>query len=82
MDTDPLDQALALVERRRRLPPPKMRRLVRETAGLTQTDLARALDVDRATVSRWESGDRFPAPAVLARYLEALDRLARAHGSQ
>ena len=78
MNTKALDDALALAEHRRHLPSPKIRRAVRESAGISQTDLAKALNVDRATVSRWESGDRRPGPDVLQRYLAALDRLARA----
>jgi DNA-binding transcriptional regulator YiaG len=62
---------------RKRLPDPPMRRLVRERAGITQGDLAQVLGVDRATVSRWESGERDPRPAQLEGYLSALDRLAR-----
>jgi transcriptional regulator with XRE-family HTH domain len=50
---------------------------MRERAGITQTDLARVLGVDRATVSRWESGDRQPEAAFLPAYLAALDRLAK-----
>lgn len=29
---------------------------LRIMAGLTQTDLAKALDTDRATLSKWETG--------------------------
>lgn len=79
---DALEQALARERLRRRLPGPEVRRLVREAAGVTQTELARALAVDRATVSRWESGDRSPGPDMMPRYLAALERLSRAHGAE
>jgi transcriptional regulator with XRE-family HTH domain len=74
---DPLTAALDRAKRRRSLPAPARRRLLREGAGLTQIDLARVIGVDRATVSRWESGEREPEEAHLDAYLEALDRLAR-----
>ena len=46
----------------------------REARGLGQGDLARALGVSQATVSRWETGDR-PATMPLVRL--ALERLAK-----
>ncbi len=74
---DSLAEVLERARTRRRLPTPATRRLMRERAGITQTDLARVLGVDRATVSRWESGDRQPEAAFLPAYLAALDRLAK-----
>jgi transcriptional regulator with XRE-family HTH domain len=74
---DALGDALQRARTRRSLPAPGMRRTLRQRAGISQTDLARALGVDRATVSRWESGDRQPDDGFLQAYLEALDRLAR-----
>jgi DNA-binding transcriptional regulator YiaG len=79
---DALEQALARERLRRRLPGPEVRRLLRESAGVSQTELARALDVDRASVSRWKSGARCPGPAVMPRYIAALERLARARGTE
>jgi len=63
---------------RRRLPEPAMRRLLRERARLTQDEIARVAGVDRATISRWETGSREPRGELLTRYLEILDRLTAA----
>lgn len=72
-----LDDALEHARARRRLPPPAARRHLRERAGVSQTVVASEVGVTREAVARWESGDREPRPANLARYLEILDRLAR-----
>lgn len=37
---------------------------------LSQSDLARKLDVTRATISRWEKGERFPERDLWARIKE------------
>jgi DNA-binding transcriptional regulator YiaG len=71
-----LERALEHARLRRRLPDPASRRSLRGRAGLTQGDLARALSVDRATISRWESGQRDPDRDHLASYVDLLDRLA------
>lgn len=42
-------------------------RALRERARLTQTELAKLLDVDETAVSRWESGSRPLTPTVLGR---------------
>jgi DNA-binding transcriptional regulator YiaG len=74
---DPFREALELARARRRLPPPARRRLVRESAGISQSDLARSLGVNASVVCRWESGARTPGGRHLTSYLEALERLAR-----
>ncbi len=69
-----------LLERKtaiRRLPDPEVRRLLRIRAGITQAELAAALDVSRPAVCRWERGQRSPTGERLEAYLEALERLAR-----
>jgi DNA-binding transcriptional regulator YiaG len=71
-----LDEALAAVRLRRRLPAPSVRRHLRERAGITQTHIAGVLGVDSGTVSRWESGRRHPRAESLRRYLDVLDKLA------
>ena len=62
--------------RRRRLPDPAIRRLLRERAGLSQRELAEALGVSRPTVTRWELGQRVPQGDLAERYAAALERLA------
>lgn len=78
VNTDILSEALERARRRRELPDARTRRLTRARAGITQIDLARALGVDRATVSRWESGDRNPDGELLVAYLDALAQMERA----
>jgi HTH-type transcriptional regulator/antitoxin MqsA len=73
---DALDALLARQARLRRLPDPSIRRALREHHGLSQGQLADLLGVDRASVSRYESGDRSPRPSIAERYLEVLERLA------
>lgn len=63
------------VRAHRDLPPPILRRAIRQAAGLTQQDLADPCEVDRATVSRWESGARRPRGPDLVRYSELLRSL-------
>lgn len=70
-----LDQLVARARTRRRLPPPEVRRLIRERARVSQEELAQALEVSRTALTRWEGGTRCPQGANLDRYLEALDRL-------
>ena len=52
-------------------------RAIREDAGLSLTELANEIDVDRTTIHRWEKGTRRPSGAGAIRYLKALDKLAR-----
>jgi DNA-binding transcriptional regulator YiaG len=72
-----LNEALKRSRMRRRLPDPAGRRLLRERAGLSQGNIARALNVGRPTVCRWETGEREPGPEKLAAYLALLNRLTR-----
>jgi len=65
------------VEAYRSLPPPGVRRALREANGLSQDDIAAELDVSRVAVSRWESGDRMPRGDHLIQYAELLERLGR-----
>lgn len=70
------EEVLKVAQRRRNLSP-DLRRLLRERADLRQADIARALGVSAAAVSRWESGARRPRGEAGEAYLELLDRLAR-----
>jgi transcriptional regulator with XRE-family HTH domain len=71
-----LEAALTEAKRSRSLPSAPACRLLRERAGLTQEHIAQALGVSRATISRYETGDRKPRGVVRLRYVEVLDRLA------
>jgi transcriptional regulator with XRE-family HTH domain len=75
MTTDTLTAALDRARLRRRLPDPPTRLLLRERAGLSRKEVAAALGVDRATISRWESGERHPSDAHLGLYVALLARL-------
>jgi transcriptional regulator with XRE-family HTH domain len=69
---DAVDVKLAA---RRDLPPPRLRRILREDLGLSQEDVARAVGVHRESVSRWERGLCYPRGDHLIRYVEILNRL-------
>jgi DNA-binding transcriptional regulator YiaG len=71
------DQVLARSRLRRRLPPPAMRRQLREQAGISQAEIAAVVGVTRECVSNWESGNRAPRPQHLERYVAFLERIAR-----
>jgi transcriptional regulator with XRE-family HTH domain len=47
----------------------------REEARITQTEMACALGVTHATISRWESGDRVPLTRYALAYASLLDLL-------
>ncbi|MFF6939986.1 helix-turn-helix domain-containing protein [Streptomyces lavendulae] len=63
---------------RRDLPNPEQRRALRESAGLSQQELANAIGVTHQAVSHWEAGIRTPRGAVLDRYVDALRALREA----
>ncbi|MGW0456745.1 helix-turn-helix domain-containing protein [Streptomyces tendae] len=58
------------------LPPPKARRRLRETAALTQTQLADRVGVTPATVRAWESGRTTPRGRKREAYAKLLKTLA------
>jgi DNA-binding transcriptional regulator YiaG len=72
-----LERLLERARARRSLPAPDVRRHLRVMARLSQSDVAAYLGVERATVSRWETGSREPRGATLDRYLAVLDALGR-----
>ena len=53
-----VDELIEEVRSRRQLPPARERRAIREAAGVSQRELARALGVSWTAVQRWESGAR------------------------
>lgn len=65
----------AKVRAHRDLPGPALRRAIRQEAGLSQRDFGEALGIDRASVSRYESGQRRPRGELLTRYVELLRAL-------
>jgi transcriptional regulator with XRE-family HTH domain len=76
MASTAIEEALSAARLRRQLPPPQLRRLLRERCGLSQQALAAAVGVSAAAVSRWEAGLRTPRGDDLRRYAAALARLA------
>jgi transcriptional regulator with XRE-family HTH domain len=77
---DGLSEAIRAARARRALPAPRVRRLVREAAGLSQQAVADALGVTRATVTRYEGGLRSPRDP--GAYLAVLERLAAEAGQE
>lgn len=61
---------------RRRLPEPRLRRLIRESARVSLREVAATLGVSPSAVSRWETGQRKPRAAAMRRYVRLLDQLA------
>ena len=46
---------------------------LRNVAGLSQKDLAKATNVNRVSISRYETGERVPTLNVAAKIAQALD---------
>ena len=76
MNVETLEAILGRKRKARKLPSLVARRSLREAAGLTQMELAALLEVNRAAISRWETGTRAPAAKLRDKYLAILDRLA------
>lgn len=55
-------------------------RTLRIAAGLSLADLAEELDVDKATLSRWERGLESPRRNAAIRYERLIDQLERIVG--
>jgi HTH-type transcriptional regulator/antitoxin MqsA len=70
-----LDRIRDKVRTHRSLPPPAVRRALREEEGLTQDDVGQAIGVHRETVSRWERGQRTPRGEHRAAYTDLLQEL-------
>ncbi|MFD8145233.1 telomere-associated protein Tap [Streptomyces sp. NPDC059708] len=61
------------------LPVPDERKRLREAAGLSQDQIAKALSVRRETVTSWETGRTAPRPPKRAAYARLLEGLAALH---
>ncbi|MEU9148164.1 helix-turn-helix domain-containing protein [Streptomyces sp. NPDC048349] len=61
------------------LPHPDERKRLREAAGLSQDQIAKALLVRRETVTSWETGRTSPRPPKRAAYARLLEGLATLH---
>ncbi|WP_326770481.1 helix-turn-helix domain-containing protein (plasmid) [Streptomyces sp. NBC_01591] len=72
---DAIDALIEAVGPQVELPPPDVRRELREQARLSQAQVARALGVGPSTVGGWENG-RDPADEIRAKYAYLLDGLA------
>ncbi|MEU5583093.1 helix-turn-helix transcriptional regulator [Streptomyces huasconensis] len=58
------------------LPSPAERKRLREAAGLSQDQIAKALKSRRETIGNWESGETEPRPPKRAAYARLLEGLA------
>ncbi|MFJ8768806.1 telomere-associated protein Tap [Streptomyces clavifer] len=67
----------ALIASASPLPPPAERERLRKAHGLTQAQVAAALDVRRPTVVSWESGKTEPRPPQREAYARLLEKLAQ-----
>jgi transcriptional regulator with XRE-family HTH domain len=66
---------LARVRAEQALPQAKVRRSIREAAGVSQRAVAEELGVSAMTVSRWEDGSRTPRGELAERYGRLLGEL-------
>ncbi|WUH88788.1 helix-turn-helix transcriptional regulator [Streptomyces sp. NBC_00433] len=71
-----VDELLERVAAAEALPPPAERRRLREAAGLSQAQVAKAVDTRREAVGNWESGRTEPRPPQRAAYARLLEGLA------
>jgi transcriptional regulator with XRE-family HTH domain len=75
----PLAEAVA--ERRRHERPGAAVRAILDAANVTETEVAKALNVAPVTVSRWLSGQRRPRGELARAYADLVDDLERAVSS-
>ncbi|MFD0344904.1 helix-turn-helix domain-containing protein [Kitasatospora aburaviensis] len=64
------------------LPEPAERERLRKAAGLTQVEVAAALDTRRETFAKWEAGAAQPRAPKRGAYAFLLAGLADIHGTQ
>ncbi|MFJ4714284.1 helix-turn-helix domain-containing protein [Streptomyces sp. NPDC088785] len=75
-DFQAIDSLLASVAPEAELPEPAARCELRQQAGLSKAQVARALGVSPSSVSAWEAGSREPSGDVRTKYAYLLDGLA------
>lgn len=75
-----VDDLLERARDRRTLPPPAIRRALRQEAGLSLSEVAEALHVSDEAVRHWEAGRRRPRPEHLQAYAQLLRGLQRDPG--
>ncbi|MFF7585870.1 helix-turn-helix transcriptional regulator [Kitasatospora purpeofusca] len=64
------------------LPEPAERERLRKAAGLTQIEVAEALEIRRETFAKWEAGTAQPRAPKRGAYAFLLAGLADIHGTQ
>lgn len=74
--TDAAAAVARAIHLKRALPPPTMRRALREASGISAAQLAGTMGVTRQAVSKWELGRRTPSGSLLEAYVAVLDELA------
>jgi DNA-binding transcriptional regulator YiaG len=67
-----VDDLVERVRLRQQLPPPRIRRAIREAHGATQSEFAEALHVSRQTFIYWETGRRNPRRGSAEQYVRLL----------
>lgn len=70
-----LEEKAARAATLERLPVPETRRTLRESAALTQRELAAVVGVSPTTLLSWEHGTKTPRGLALERYVDALEEL-------
>jgi DNA-binding transcriptional regulator YiaG len=74
------NELLRDVDHRRRLPAPAVRVAIRQAAGVSRRQLARAIGVSPTALGYWEHGQRTPSRQHVGRYVGLLADLARRPG--
>lgn len=77
-----MSNLMSEVEARASLPTPAVARAIREHAGASQENLARAVGVTRMSVCRWEKGTHRPRGLHLLAYAAVLRDLQRVAGGR